>query len=258
MEIEKIKDFINKNKLLLICFFLVTIFFCWQNYWQRGWDFSVYVLNGKYLFYNGEYFEVYRPPLAPFLLGIFWFFGEIGNFFYIIFVSSLFLISSIILSDFLFKEYFKKYNLKKEEIRFLFYLLILNPFTLYYSLIEGTELLALSFFILFTFSFLSKRVSGHFLALSFLSRYNFLIFFPFLFFSKDIKRILKNLVAFFSVIFPWLFFNYLKYGNWFASILDSYYLNIYRRVDISQSFDFFSLLKVSNFYSIFLVLGISY
>ncbi|MEM4605864.1 MAG: hypothetical protein QW103_02435, partial [Candidatus Pacearchaeota archaeon] len=256
--LKEIGDFIKNNKLLFVCFFIVTFFFCWQNYWQRGWDFSVYVSNGKYFFHNGEYFEVYRAPLAPFLLGIFWFFGEIGNFLYIIFVSSLFLFSSILLSDFLFEKYFKKQKITKEEVRFLFYLLMLTPFTIVYSLIEGTELLSLSFFILFLLAFLSKKMSGHFLALSFLTRYNFMLFIPLLFFLKSIKKILKNIFSFFIVVFPWLLFNYLNYGNWFTSILDSYYLNVYNRRELFQQFDFFSLFKVSNFYTFFLFLGLLY
>ncbi|EHK01770.1 hypothetical protein HRED_07102 [Candidatus Haloredivivus sp. G17] len=36
-----------------------------------AWDFSVYSLNGQYLFHEQVYMEWKRPPLLPVILGFF-------------------------------------------------------------------------------------------------------------------------------------------------------------------------------------------
>src|SRR3989344_9692184 len=61
-----------------------------QHYLFLAWDFSAYKLNGDYLFHNGAYFEWYRPPVAPILLGIFSFLGTFGEYMFIALTGILF------------------------------------------------------------------------------------------------------------------------------------------------------------------------
>jgi hypothetical protein len=218
-----------------------------------SWDFSSYVLNSKYLFYGGNYFEPFRPPMVPFLLGFFLIFGVFGEFLYIIFVSCLFLYSSIKLADVLFSKYRMKFETK--YARFLFYFFSLTPFAIDFSFKGGSELLSLALFEIFLFLLLSKKISGHFLAFTILARYNFLIFFPLLFFNKSYKKILLNLLSFFAILFPWLLFNYIKLGNWFASFVDLYAFNlIYRRYGFIP-FHFSEIFLVIDWVFLFFIIG---
>ncbi len=246
-------EFVKNNKILSALFLVSTAFFIFQHYFYLGWDFSAYVINARYLFLGGDYFEVYRAHLMSVFLGIFSIFGKLGEYVYILLASSLFFISSIKLADSLYKKYFYKYNHKKEFIRVLFYLFSFNIFLFLFGLVEGTELLALAFFQLFLAGLISGRISGHFLALAFLSRYNFLMFLPFLFFNKNYKKIFWNLVSFFLVAFPWFLYNFLKWGNWFTSVADSFYLNIFSRQNIAEPFNIFYLLLILNFFMPFFI-----
>ena len=262
----KIKEGIKNNFLIIILFIISTSFFIFQHYNMLSWDFSSYVLNAKYLFYNGTYFEVYRAPMASFILGFFLLFKSISEYLYIIFVSSLFFYANIKLSTILFEKYFSKSienreNIKNENkqlIIFVFYFFSLSYFVLLFGTQVGTELLGLAFFELFLAYFLNNKVSGHFLALAFLSRYNFMLFLPFLLLNKDYKKILKNILAFILVISPWLIFNYLTFGNFFTSIIDSYALNVFNRQDVAQQFRFISLLKPINWFLPLFLIGIFY
>jgi hypothetical protein len=254
--LQKIKNFVSNNIVLSFLFMISTIFFLVQHYFYLGWDFSAYVLNAEHFFYSGLYFEVYRAPLISLILGIFLFLGKFSEYVYILIVSTLFLVSTLKLSDALYQRYFYKYEIKKEQLRAIFYLFSLNTFLLYYGLIEGTELLALSFFELFLAYLILGKISGHFLGLAFLSRYNFLIFFPLLFLNRNYKKIVKNLLFAFLVIFPWLLYNFVKYGNWFTSIIDSYYLNIFSRQEMIQQFSYSYLLQVSNWLTPFIIAGL--
>ena len=55
---ERIKDFISKNPLISILFLVSNIFFILQHYIHLSWDFSAYILNARYLFYDGSYFQL--------------------------------------------------------------------------------------------------------------------------------------------------------------------------------------------------------
>jgi len=255
--LENLRGFIKDNKISFILFLTATLFFIFQHYHHLAWDFSAYVLNAEYLFHGGGYFEVYRAPLISFILGPLLVFGKFAEYLFIILISGFFFYSVLSLSDVLYMKYFYKYNIEKEFLRMLFVFFCFNPFVLMHGLLNGTELLAVSFFILFLVDFIKNNYSGHWLALAVLSRYNFLIFLPFLLFNKDWKKILKNMGLFVAVIFPWLLFNFIKYGNWFASILDSYYLNILSRESMTQPFQLSQLFPVFNWFIIFFVLGLA-
>lgn len=254
-KIQRVFEKIKNNFLIVLLFLISTSFFIIQHLKFFSWDFVAYVLNAKYLFYNGIYFELYRTPIPSLLLAIFLIFNKFGEYIYIIFISSLFLYSNIKLSDVLFQN---KYKEKKDlqKARLIFYFFSLSMFVIYYALSAGTELLSLALFETFIAFFISNRNSGHLLALATLSRYNFITFFPLLLLNRNYKKIIKNILLFFLICFPWFLFNYIEYGNWFASIVDSYALNIFNRDYIHQPFNFYSLIKVIGFFIPFFISGI--
>jgi len=256
MSFPKLCLFWKNNKILLVSFLVSTIFFLFQHLNYLGWDFAAYVINARYLFANGDYYEVYRAPMISLILGIFIFLGKASEYIYILIVSSLFFYSTILFSDSLYKNYFNKFRISKEYLRVIFYLSSLTPFLLKFALVEGTELLALSFIQLFLGSLISGRLSGHFLGFAFLSRYNFLTFGIFLIFEKDYKKILKNIGLFFLVTIPWFIFNYLRWGNPFVSFIDSYFLNVVSRQGMIESFSIFSLIYPINYLLPLFILGL--
>lgn len=254
--VPKLRAFILRNFFILIMFFISLIYFLIQHYFNLTWDFKVYVMNARYLFLNGGYFEVYRAPLASLFLGLFIWIGKLGEYFYIILVSLLFFYSSIKLSDALYEKYFFKFKINKNFSRIVFYGLSLNFFTLHYGVLVGTELLGLALFELFLAFFILNKKSGHLLGLACLTRYNFFIFSFLLLINKDYKKILKNLALFLLILIPWYVFNLIKWGNGFTSIISSYSLNILSRLDKIQSFDFSFILIVINWLIPLFLLGL--
>mgnify|MGYP000406161704 CR=1 FL=1 len=249
-------SFVKKNKISFFIFLGALIFFFIQHYFHLSWDFAVYALNGRYLFFDGSHFEIYRAPITSFILGPLIKLGHFGAYFFILAVSSFFFYSIIRLSDTLYVKYFYRYNISKEMTRLFFVFFCFNPFVLFYGLLYGSELLAISFFILFLVNFIKNKNAGYLLGLAFLTRYNFLIFFPFLFLNKNLKKILEDIGSFLLVFIPWGLFNFLRHGNWFASILDSYYLNILSRQNEFSAFEISQLLPVFNWFLLFFVIGI--
>ena len=253
--------FLRENSLVVFLFSLSTLFFLTQHYFHLAWDFSAYVLNAKYFFTGGTYFEVYRAPMVSFILGIFlWLgFGKFSEYLFIFLVSILFLFSLIKISNVIylkFSEFFKKNKISKNFFMFLFYFFMLSPFFLYYGMLVGTELIALSFFILFVAFLLEGKISGYWLGLAVLARYNFLFFSPLLFFNRSIKKILKNLLSFFVVLSPWLLYNFFMFGNWVASIVDSYYLNVFNRQNLIQAVHWKDFLSIFGFFTPFFLVGL--
>jgi|APSaa5957512576_1039674.scaffolds.fasta_scaffold01023_2 hypothetical protein len=242
----------KEHQSIFLMFILTTFFLIFQHKTAQSWDFSVYVLNAKYLFSNGTYFELYRAPLASGLLGLLFIFGKLSEYIYLIITSTLFLIANLKLSNSIFKKY-----PKKELAQLIFYFFSLSIFVLVYATSVGTELLGLAFFELFLAALINKKVSGHYLGLAILTRYNFLIFFPFLFFNKNYKKIIKNTFLTFIIILPWGIFNFIRYNNWFASIIDSYALNVYLRDYIFQSFNFLIIAKLTTWFLPLTIIGLT-
>ncbi len=239
MEFSKLK----KNfPVLLIILALLLFYSIPLIKYVPNWDFMAYYLSGNYLFYNSHYFEVYRAPLLPFLLGILSIIS-----FHNFFITSM-LYAFIIISIFLYSShlFIKAYNLPKEP----YYLILIGtPIFYIYALRVGTELLSLSLLLL---SLAYKKqekytLSGLFLGLTTLTRYNYSILLPFFIFVKDWKKIIKFMFAFIITWTPWMYYNYYYFGNIIYSFLNSYALNIYFRDYMWQ--------KLSFYY--FLMLGLS-
>lgn len=224
--------FIIENKLLLLLYSLSISFFIYKHATRIFWDFSAYILNAKYVFSNGYYFEWQRPILPYFLLGVFSIFGwKYVKYIYIIFVLTLHLFSCI--------EFSKYFKLDKR----FFYLFSLSFYALFSGITEGTELLSISLLQLFiSYIFTSKIFHSSFvLSLLLLTRYPNIIYIPLLLFFKDKKNIILVLLISFLLIAPWLFWNKMNSESIFTSLADAYAMNIkyrdYAKIDI------FSIIK---------------
>ncbi len=237
------------KKEIILLFILSTSFFIFQHWYERGylWDFYSYELNGRHWFFNGKYYEPFRPPLTPFLIGIFGA-NVFSEYVYIIFVSIVFLYSSIKIAR----------ALKIDE--FIFYGISLNFFVLTQGLLNGTELLSLSFIELMIAYVINKKedAGGIFYSLSSLTRYNFLTYFIFLFYNFNWKKILKGLIFAIAIFSPWLIYNRIVYGNYFLSVIDSYVMNYYYR---NLSFNLIQIIEhfliATNFLLPIFVFGLS-
>lgn len=252
--VKRISNFFRENKLVCVLFILSTLFYIYQHYSYLSWDFSAYVLNSRYLFSDGTYFESQRPPLATLIIGTFIFLGKGAEYLYIIMVSSLFLYTSMKSADSFFR--LANLNFDREFARFVFYFFSLSIFSLLLGLKEGTELLTLAFLELFLVQLFEGKISGAYLGLAFLARYQTIIFFPLLIFSGYFKKILKNVFIFILIIFPWFLLTFVSYGNWFTSFVDGYAQNVALRESGFMPFDFNDVVKVGGVYLITAFFGI--
>ena len=238
--------FLQRNKLIILLFLSSTSFFLYQhkNYWS--WDFSAYFLNAEYWLNDGNYFEWYRPPLTPLLLGIFGILNwKLSEYLYIIFVSTLFTFSCL---------KFGKVFVGKDPT--LFYALMLSPFLLSNGLFAGTELLSLTFLLLFLSYFQNPVKSGINLALSCLTKYtNFSVLLSLIFY-RNLRKVFIFILTFILLLLPWLLFNYLIKGHSLTSIGNSYAMNIKYRDYIHQGIDLSVFLKIVNVYLPFFLIGL--
>lgn len=153
----KVSEFIKENKIIFLIYFISTLYLVYQHHAALLWDFSAYVLNAKYLFYGGTYFEVYRAPLAPILIGISLILSKFGEYLFIIFVSSLFLYANVKLSSFFFKSFPQD---KRKFYQLVFYFFSLAPFVIIYATLEGTEMLGLAIFEIFILLITNVSISS--------------------------------------------------------------------------------------------------
>lgn len=237
----KISNMNKKQIVILILFIFSTSYFIYQHYIDFPWDFSVHVLNAKYWFSNEDYFESYRPPLMTFIIGFFSIFGwKVSEYLFIIFSNALFTFSTLRLA--------KKLNI--DEL--IYYFFCISPFFLFYGILGGTELLALSFLQLALSEFFVKRTYGQYLGLAFLARYPSLIFL--FLFALYRKNFMKNILSFIAVMTPWFIYNKLKLGHSFSSIINSYSLN-YLFQTSSGKIEIIDILFVFSFFLPFFIFG---
>lgn len=200
--------------MIILLFLLSTAYLCYQHYLGISWDFSAFVNGAKYWFGNGRMIEPGDPPITAFLIGMLSFGGwAFAEYAFIVFSSAMLLISSV--------RFAKTTSVHPA----LFYALMLSPFTLRYGTFGGSEIIALSFLVLFVSYVLEDSwLSGLFLGFAFLSRYNFGIFGVLLLFHKP-KNIARALALFFLILIPWLAYNYVTWGSPLVSIADGYAMN---------------------------------
>jgi len=236
LNLSTFRDFLCRNKLLAVMFFVSSVYFMIQHFFYLSWDFSVYAENSKYLFSGGNYFELMRPPLMPLLIGIasLFKFYDPGEYIFIVLANLLYLFMCYRLSQ--------KLNVNKA----LFYALCLNPYVLSWGLFNGTEMLALSLVGLFIFYLSEEKDAGFLLGLAFLARYTVLPLSVLLLFYKKPVKILKNAVYLLLPVLLWLSYDHLLAGSPFSSIADSYANNILSRQHMIQPFDFTDILFAGN------------
>lgn len=246
MNIKKIKTWIWENKFYLLLFIIITGFFLYQKINLLSWDFASYVLNAKYWFANGTYFEPMRPPLMPFILGIFSIFGwKAAEYLFVILVSAFFATTV---------HMFARQQKWRPE---LLYVLFATPFFLRLALMNGTELLSVSLLLLSIVLFRRENSWGGFtLGLTALARYTYLVFFPLVLLHKKGKKMIHSLLLFAVPIAIWFTFNFITTGNFFTSIADQYANVILFRQDIMMPFSFNDFLLTTNFLLPTLVLGV--
>ncbi|MBI2076689.1 MAG: hypothetical protein HYT72_05580 [Candidatus Aenigmarchaeota archaeon] len=232
------------NRLFYLLLLFSTVFFVYQHSTGLSWDFSVYVLNAKYMFSNGFYFEWNRPPFVPFVMGILSIFGWVAaEYLYIILVSALFAYSSKLLAE--------KINVDKS----LFYGLLLSPFVLNTGLSVGTELLYLSFLQL-ALAYLDKARSAAFISLLFLTHYSNFIYTLLIFFRRHAKKIPVSFGIIILFFAPWLLYNFYLSGDPLTSVADAYAGNVKFRDYIKMPFNFSDVLDVSGYYILLFAFGI--
>lgn len=239
-------DYIKSNKVILAFFLATTAFFIYQHSIMISWDFATYVLNAKYWFANGTYFEPFRPPLMSLVIGILAFFGwRLSEYLYLVLVAFLFMHSSKMLAKTL------KFN--KE----VFYSISLSAYILNYGLINGTELLSLVL-LEYGIVFLLKDdfKSGIMFGLGALSRYTGFALFPLLLFHSIFRKALASLTFFIGTVSMWFIYNHYKYGNFFTSISDLYAINVPYRGYMIQPIVASHFIEVQYFLMPFFLAGL--
>jgi hypothetical protein len=231
----------GKSIFLYSLFFLVVIFFIYQHVVGIKWDFMSYVLNAKYIFSQGVYFEWYRPPIAPFMLGVFSLFGWfLTEYIFIVAVTGLHFFASL--------KFSKKFGIDP----LIFYLLTLAPIFFIAGFTAGTELLSLALLLLF---FVYLDYGGVFLGIALLTRYQNFMLLPLVLFCGNWKKILKNILYLVLIIFVWFGVDYLITGNFLTSFVDAFALNIKFRGYLSSGIDWLMILFAGAYLWLFAIFG---
>lgn len=223
-----IKERVQRNKLisgvLLLSLFLRLFLF--SRHMPVGWDSSVYIGMGKYLFSGGSagLWEMIRPPLIPIILGFSWKVGldpvVFGRF-----MAISFSLGSIFMVYLIGKDVFGK---KTGLVASLVFGLI--PFFVYYSLRIMTGIPATFFSLVSVYFFLKggRRgllLSGVFAGIAFLTRFPTGLIFPVLLSvllykerkNLSIKGLAERFCPFFCSfvlsVLPYFLFNLARYGS---------------------------------------------
>ncbi|MFT4312163.1 MAG: hypothetical protein ACMXYF_02945 [Candidatus Woesearchaeota archaeon] len=244
---KQIFKFCKKDWSFLVLFFLSTIYFLYEQITNISWDFVVYLLNAQFYFDQSLYFEIGRPPLASFLMGLFgvlttWEFAQI---LFIIFVCILYAYSVYLFS------LVTRFHLT------LTYAFFLNAYVIIHGLFIGTEMLSLAFLLIAIAGITGgKMISGVALGLSALSRYTGLALFPLLLFHFQMKKIIFACIGFGLTLGAWLIYNYFVFGHMFASITNQYALNVLARREITQPVVFSHFFEASHVLTPFVFIGV--
>ncbi|HHQ45243.1 MAG TPA: hypothetical protein ENN13_03795, partial [Candidatus Altiarchaeales archaeon] len=213
-KIMGLKKTLVENKVIIILLLASTLFFAHQHTSGVSWDFAVYVLNAKYMFSGGQYFEWERPPLTPTIIFALSFLGyKIAEYAYIIIVSAVFTLACVKISD--------SASIDKN----IFYALMLSPYLLNYGFLAGTELLSLSLLML-ALATIKERKTGLFFGLSLLTRYMSIPYILLLSAKRNAKEIIIALLIMFLLFTPWMFYNQVQKGHPLYSVASHLILNL--------------------------------
>jgi hypothetical protein len=232
--------------LIIILFIFATSFWLFQHNQVYSWDYSAYVMNAQYWSGEGNYYEHYRAPLTSGMIWTLSLFGwEAARYLYIIFVSLLFLYSSLKLAE----------SLNFDKL--IFYAISLNPFIIFYGLSVGTELLSLALLELFVVGLIKGKQNGIFGGLASIARYQFIIFFPLIIFQKSFKKIFIDGFLYGIPILGWFLIDKLFIsGHFLTSFANSYALNVKYRTYLHSPVDLIHFGKVMNILTPLFLIGI--
>ena len=255
--LEKIPVFLKKKEhaVEIISFLSLSVFSSLVFYFLMNWDMIVRILNAKHMFDNGYYYEPMRAVLESFMIGLFSFISSVyAVYVFIFFVSAVFFVSV-----WYFSRAFKL------DFAFLF-MFLLSPFVLFYGIKNGSDLLVISFLILYIAMIMRDKpvLSGVFLALAFMSKSYALLFSPLLLFflwgkkKQSILKLFISLAAVIASLIPYFIYNLLEYGNLFYSLGLSYlYLHIFSSyVSLSLSLAHFESIPLEGFAEIIFPLAL--
>ena len=230
--IGKSANFIYNERKILTVIAVVSffIFAALEFFLLRNWDMLVRILNANYLFHNGYYFEPERALLESIIIGLFSYpFGNYAVYAFIAVTISIFVFS--------IKEFASAF---KSDF-YLTLLFLMSPFIIFYGIKNGSDLFVISFIILFIVYVKKKSpLSGLFMGLAFLSKYDAILFIPIIFFMlrknrKDITNFLLAILILIAVLTPYFIYNFLEFGNFIFTFAMSF-LNF--TVEISNSIPF--------------------
>lgn len=218
--------------LLSIC---IVVYFMWHHFMFKSWDFIVYMQNAQHFLNSGLYFELGRPPLISWILAFFHFIvsWNFAGYLYITTIATLFCYATYKLSREL------QYN------PLIFLIISASPFLLIEGLFNGTELLTYVCLQIACILLIKKSsLSGLALGLAGLAHYTTILLAPLVIVLADIKKITKATILFFIPWGFWFYWNFINYGNMFASIADQYALNILHRSYTIQPVNYAHFLEV--------------
>ena len=226
MMMKKVLEYIQRYPLLSIVLgsLLIRLLYLWLQY-PLWWDSHVYIGIGKYIYSSGEIgmWESFRPLLHPLILGFFW---KIG--FNPIFIGKILdVIYSLLIVFLTYKISDKIFNATTAIVSSLI-LSLTSLFIMFTGLILS-DLPAMVFGLLGIFLVIENDgkkwklwVAGICLSLSLLTRFPQGIWFAALFvilllhkeeIATKIKKLSVFTLGFIPPIFPYLLFNYGRYGS---------------------------------------------
>ncbi|MBD3388659.1 MAG: hypothetical protein GF416_06285 [Candidatus Altiarchaeales archaeon] len=236
--------FFHDRRRTIFLFSISTAFFLYQHMIGLSWDFSVYVLNARYMFGGGHYMEWLRAPLMPFLLFTLSFAGyRLGEYLYIVLASMLFAVASV------------KFAGKAGLDGNIFYALMLSPYVLNWGLLAGTELLTLSLLML-ALTYLKTWRSCVFFGLGVLARYTTVSYLVLLAYKRNVKDVILCLAVLVLVFTPWMAYNKALKGHPLYSVGDSMFFNMVYRRQYATEFSLWHVAGVIGAYLPFMAYGL--
>ncbi|MFC1800896.1 glycosyltransferase family 39 protein [Nanoarchaeota archaeon] len=247
--------------LLLTVFSIIIIYLIIENK-IMFWDTGVYIGMAKYYFSNGSLgiMEVFRPPVLPFVLGLFWWLGLSPN----IIGHVLVLLSAIGSLYFLYQ--IGNYYVDKEHSLILVLLLAVTSSFIFFSVQILNDILGVFLVIYASYLLIYKKNNywlGIVCGLTGLTRFTLLLVpvaigFSLLFLKKGWKnRLTKSLIFILglaTVIIPFLIYNYVTFGNCLLPFLEGSAIITSIGNSISEGFLFYPLGLILE--SVFVLVGV--
>ena len=211
----QVRDWIVANPVLVVMAVGVSTLLLYQQSLGWNWDFVVYSMNGEYLLHGGSYIEWYRPPVAPLVIG------------FLMFLVPQWLAEYlfVLLTNLLFLYAVHRLSLTIDIERQYLYLMAMTPVVIFNATMTGTELLSVAFLTLFIADLRQPR-AGLWIAGAILTRYTMGLFLPLILLQGRVRKIVPTTALAAVPGMAWLGYNWVRLGDPFASLANSYALNV--------------------------------